>query len=163
MTNGLDSIIATLEQRGAAIERALSALREIGGAHPSASPAKPEASARNGLKRSSAVRKRMQEAQRLRWAKIKAESEPSIPTPPKASKPKRKLSAEGRKRIIAATKKRWALKRAEANAALEQAQAKKANRKKASAKSPKSAKQSPPPKKRQQKPPLPVEIPIEQL
>jgi hypothetical protein len=62
-------------------------------------------------KRSAAVRKRMAEAQKARWAKIKGESEPGAPEAPKA---KRQISPEGMKRIIAATKKRWRLKRAQA-------------------------------------------------
>jgi hypothetical protein len=65
-----------------------------------------------GKKRSAAVRKRMKEAQRLRWARIRGESgPPAMPEPPK---PKRRISAEGMKRIIAATKKRWRLQRAAA-------------------------------------------------
>jgi len=62
-----------------------------------------------GKKRSAAVRKRMKEAQRLRWAKIRGETAPAMPEP---SKPRRRISAEGMKRIIAATKKRWRLQRA---------------------------------------------------
>ena len=119
MTDGLAGIITLLEQRKTAIDRALMALREVGdttapGLTVPASIVKPEASARKGKKRSAAVRKRMKEAQRLRWAKIRGESEPA----PEAPKAKRKISPEGMKRIIAATKKRWALKRAEAKAGL---------------------------------------------
>jgi hypothetical protein len=76
------------------------------------SAATPEVPARKGKKRSAAVRKRMREAQRLRWAKIRGESEPAAPAIP--SKPKRRISAEGMKRIIAATKKRWRLQKAAA-------------------------------------------------
>jgi adenylate kinase len=76
----------------------------------------PEPSVPNGTpkKRSAAVRKRMAEAQRAKWAKIKGESEPAAPEAPKA---KRQISPEGMKRIIAATKKRWRLKRAQAGTA----------------------------------------------
>jgi hypothetical protein len=140
MTDGLASIITTLERQKAAIERALSALREVDGiptlgTRASASIAKPEPSERKGKKRSAAIRKRMQEAQRARWAKIKGGSEPEPepePEPvPEAPKAKRKISPEGMKRIIAATKKRWALKRAEGKAATKKTKAKKAGRKKA--------------------------------
>ena len=79
-----------------------------------ATPSAPEP-ARRG-KRSAAVRARMAEAQRKRWAAIKGESTPAKKAPAE-EKPKRKLSAEGRKRIIAATKKRWAAIRAAAAAA----------------------------------------------
>ena len=136
MTDGLASIITTLERQKAAIERALSALREVDGiptlgTRASASIAKPEPSERKGKKRSAAVRKRMQEAQRARWAKIKGGSEPEPEPVPEAPKAKRKISPEGMKRIIAATKKRWALKRAEGKAATKKTKAKKAGRKKA--------------------------------
>jgi len=60
-------------------------------------------------KRSAAARKRMAEAQRARWAKLKGESEPPATEAPK---PKRHISPEGMKRIIAATKKRWRLQKA---------------------------------------------------
>ena len=136
MTDGLASIITTLERQKAAIERALSALREVDGiptlgTRASASIAKPEPSERKGKKRSAAIRKRMQEAQRARWAKIKGGSEPEPEPVPEAPKAKRKISPEGMKRIIAATKKRWALKRAEGKAATKKTKAKKAGRKKA--------------------------------
>jgi hypothetical protein len=55
-------------------------------------------------KRSAAVRARMAEAQRKRWAAIKAPKEAAAKTAPK----KRKLSAAARKKISEATKKRWA-------------------------------------------------------
>jgi len=79
--------------------------------------ATPETPARKGKKRSAAVRKRMKEAQRLRWAKIRGESEPPAPAMPEPAKPKRRISPEGMKRIIAATKKRWRLQRAAAKSA----------------------------------------------
>jgi hypothetical protein len=58
---------------------------------------------------SAAARRRMAVAQKARWAKVRAASEPA------ASKPatrQRKLSVAGRKAISKAAKKRWALKRA---------------------------------------------------
>jgi hypothetical protein len=62
-------------------------------------------------KRSAAVRKRMAEAQKARWAKIKGESVSVSTEPPKA---RRQISEEGMKRIIAATKRRWRLQKAQA-------------------------------------------------
>jgi len=69
---------------------------------PEVSPAPTPARTRG--KRSAAVRARMAEAQRKRWAAIKAPKEAPAKTAPK----KRKLSAAARKRISDATKKRWA-------------------------------------------------------
>jgi hypothetical protein len=64
-----------------------------------------------------AARKRMREAQQLRWAKIKGESPASgakapTKTTAKSAKPKRGLTAEGRKALSIAMKKRWAAKKA---------------------------------------------------
>ena len=168
MTDGLTSIITTLERQRAAIERALSALREVGGV-PTSSPIGGQVSIRKGKKLSAAVRKRMQEGQRLRWARVRGKSEQRTSKAPEPSKPKRRISADGMKRIIAATKKRWALKRAEAKAALEKAVAKKTARKKAASVKPtKAVKKSAPKKKAAKKTSAAavggsVEIPIEQL
>src|SRR5262249_37093489 len=63
---------------------------------------------------SAASRQRMREAQRLRWAKVRGESEVSVPKTPEPEQPKRRISEEGMKRIIAATKKRWRLQKAAA-------------------------------------------------
>jgi hypothetical protein len=79
-----NSIIRELERRKAAINKALDALREIDDDVPewvvssrvpsSTSAATDEsASGRKGKKRSAAVRKKMAEAQRARWRKIKGE------------------------------------------------------------------------------------------
>jgi hypothetical protein len=54
----------------------------------------------------------MAEAQKLRYAKLKGETQPPTPVTPEPPKVKRKISAEGMERIIAATKRRWAAKRA---------------------------------------------------
>jgi hypothetical protein len=121
MTDSLNGIITQLERQKTAIERALAALREADAPAATATKvepaATPEAPVRKGRKRSAAVRKRMKEAQRLRWAKIRGQSESPAPVLPEPSKPKRQISAEGMKRIIAATKKRWRLQRAAAKSA----------------------------------------------
>ena len=57
-------------------------------------------------KMSAAVRKRIADAQRKRWAESKKATKPS--TAEAEPKPKRKLSEAGRAAIVAATKKRWA-------------------------------------------------------
>src|SRR5579863_2267933 len=115
MTDSLTGVINQLERQKTAIERALAALRGIEEIPKAGSATAPELSAGKGRKRSAAVRKRMKEAQRLRWAKIRGESE--LPAVPESSKPKRRISAEGMKRIIAATKKRWRLQKAAAKSA----------------------------------------------
>jgi hypothetical protein len=61
---------------------------------------------------SAAARQRMKEAQQLRWAKIRAESEPPATATQEPLKPKRKLSRAGRAAIVAALKKRWLEKKA---------------------------------------------------
>jgi hypothetical protein len=59
----------------------------------------------------SAVRKRIADAQRKRWAAMKEAS--GQPSTSERAKPKRKISAAGRKAIIEATRKRWAAFRAQ--------------------------------------------------
>ena len=63
---------------------------------------------------SAAARKRMREAQQLRWAKIKGEAAPAKKTAAKAARPKPKFSAAARKALSVAMKKRWAAKKAAA-------------------------------------------------
>jgi hypothetical protein len=60
--------------------------------------------------RSAETRSRMAEAQRRRWAEVKA----TTGTPEKkAGGKKRKMSAEGRRNIAEATRKRWEAYRAQ--------------------------------------------------
>ena len=80
-----------------------------GGSHETNSTL--EAPARKRKRFSAAARKRMKEAQRLRWAKIRGEAAPASKAA-EPVKPKRKLSKAGRARIVAALKKRWAAKKA---------------------------------------------------
>jgi integrase len=122
MARGLSGIIDQLERQKTAIERALTALRQIEGiAAPATAaavklPATAEAPTRKRRKFSAASRRKMALAQKARWAKIKGEIEPPSPRTPEPPKPKRRISAEGMKRIIAATKKRWRLQKAAARA-----------------------------------------------
>jgi len=71
-------------------------------------PAKPKR-----RKLSAASLKRMREAQKLRWARIRGES-PAAPakTPSKTAKGKGGITAAGRKALSIAMKKRWAAKKA---------------------------------------------------
>ena len=75
-------------------------------------------------------------AQKLRYAKLRGETEPPTPVTAEPPKAKRKISAEGMKRIIAATKERWRRQKAEAAGKSAPAPAKKAAVKKAVAKAP---------------------------
>ena len=87
----------------------------LSGGPTEAGAATPEAAPRKRKKLSAATRRRMREAQKRRYAKIRSQSEPPTPAAtPGPPAPKRRISAEGMKRILAANKKRWAVKRAEA-------------------------------------------------
>lgn len=61
---------------------------------------------------SAAARRRMSEAQKTRWARVRGETTGSSQSKAQSAKPKRRLSEEGRKAIIAATKRRWRLQKA---------------------------------------------------
>ena len=141
MTDSITTIITQLERQKTAIDRALTALRNIDTEPAMAPQIDPAVSPRVPTrKRSAAVRRKMALAQQARWAKLKGEVEqPPAPTPapPKA---KRQISPEGLQRIIAATKKRWRLQKAAAKAALANASPKKAEVKKAVAPVAKAAK-----------------------
>jgi hypothetical protein len=78
-----------------------------------------EAPAKGTRKRSAAVRQRMREAQKARWAKIRGDSAPAThatatKAAAKATRPKPHFSAAARKALSVAMKKRWAAKRAAA-------------------------------------------------
>jgi hypothetical protein len=109
MTNGLNEVIEKLEQQRTAIDRALAALREVGGVSVSAAAApvvrRGRAKRKGGM--TPEGRKRLSEALKKRWAVKRAASAVK-------SKAKRKggMTAEGRKRLSDALKKRWAVKRA---------------------------------------------------
>ena len=94
------------------LNQRIAELREMlnGGPAQLAAPAEPAPRKRRRL--SVAARRRIAEAQQLRWAKIRGESERAAPAARPAIKPKRRISPEGLKSIIAATKKRWRLQRA---------------------------------------------------
>jgi hypothetical protein len=104
----------------------------------------PEAATRKRSKFSAASRRKMALAQKARWAKIKGESEPAVPTTaPAAPKGRRrKISVAGRKAIAEATRNRCEAYRA-ANAQPGKAAAKKRAVKKAAAARKKTAKKSP--------------------
>jgi hypothetical protein len=108
----INAAIAGFTARKTHLNQRIAELREMlnGGPAQPAAPAEPAPRKRRRL--SVAARKRIAEAQRLRWAKVRGESKVVTPATTKATQPKRRISPEGLKRIIAATKKRWRLQRA---------------------------------------------------
>lgn len=118
MADGLSDVIWQLEQRKAAIERALEALRSLEGGAPAqeSSPRKgrmsPEGKQRliAALKRRWAARKRA-----AKRAAKKAAVAGLVATTPGPTPAKRKgggVTPEGRRRLAEAMKRRWAVKRA---------------------------------------------------
>jgi hypothetical protein len=108
----INAAIEGFKARKTHLNQRIAELREMlnGGPAQRAAPAEPAPRKRRRL--SVAARRRIVEAQKLRWAKIRGESERAAPAARTAIKPKRRISPEGLKRIIAATKKRWKLQRA---------------------------------------------------
>jgi hypothetical protein len=93
------------------IDSQIAELRAILPGGSAETTATPEA-APTKRKISAAARRRMALGQKARWATLRGESEPLVPTTPEPPKPKRKLSKAGRANIVAALKKRWAAKKA---------------------------------------------------
>ena len=126
MTNGLNEVIEQLEQQRTAIERALSALREVGGVGGSAAPSTGQAGA---AKRKGGMtpegRRRLSEALKKRWAAKRASShvraKASSHVRAKAKRKTGGMTPEGRKRLSEALKKRWAVKRAAKSAHVKKA------------------------------------------
>jgi CHASE3 domain sensor protein len=102
----ITAAIAGYESQKARIDQQIAELRAMlkGG------PAKTttlEITSPKRRKFSAAARRRMAEAQRARWAKIKGESKSLAPAKAPA-KTKRKISAAGRRAMAEASRKRWA-------------------------------------------------------
>jgi hypothetical protein len=112
----INAAIVGFEQEKLRIDTQIAELRAMldGGSTKPTPAARPEAPTVKRRKFSAAARRRMKEAQQLRWAKIRGQAEPSAAVTTKKSKPKRKLSKQGRANIVAAMKKRWAEKKASA-------------------------------------------------
>jgi hypothetical protein len=128
--------ISGFETQKAKIDHQIAELRTMldGGAAESTAPKTSEAPVVKRKKFSAAARKRMAEAQKLRYAKLKGETLPPSPVTPEAPKVQRKNSPEGMSRIIVATKKRWRRQKAEAAEASTPTPAKKAAVKKTATK-----------------------------
>jgi hypothetical protein len=110
----IEAAIGGFEAQKQRIDTQIAELRAMLNGVPMASdeeaPAKP-----TRRKFSAAARKRMREAQQLRWARIRGESaKPAAKSASKAAKPKGGITAAGRKALSVAMKKRWAAKKAAA-------------------------------------------------
>jgi hypothetical protein len=109
--NGIDNIIARLEDQKAAVERALEALRDFdqtGTVTPAKSTSK--APARKGGMTPEG-RRRLALAMKRRWAAKRTGAQAK-----KATTKKTGLSAAGRRKLAEAMKRRWAAKRTAAQA-----------------------------------------------
>jgi hypothetical protein len=123
MAGSLNEVVKKLEEQRAAIEKALTALRELEspGIAPADSPRRGRPPKRKGGM-TPAGRRRLSEALRARWAAKKAASavQPAkVAKPAKAARPaktkaKGGITAAGRKKLSEALKARWAAKRAAA-------------------------------------------------
>jgi hypothetical protein len=114
--NGIDNIIAQLEQQKAAVERALETLRDFDQTG-SVTPAKAtsKAAARKGGMTPEG-RRRLALAMKRRWAAKRTGAQAKKVTPRKATAKKIGLSAVGRRKLADAMKRRWAAKRTAAQA-----------------------------------------------
>ncbi len=128
----IEAAIAGFEGQKKSIDAEIAELRAIltGSSEPGADQAPAK---RKGRKLSAAAIKRMSEAQKLRWAKIRDESkaapEASVTKTARTARPKPHFSVGARKALSDDMKKRWAAQKA-ANGQSAPA-AKKAARKKA--------------------------------
>ena len=131
--------ILGFEQQKHHIDTKIAELRAMLPGGSAESAAIPEAAPRKRRKFSASARRRMKEAQQLRWAKIRGGSEPPAPATQEPPKAKRKLSKAGKAAIVAALKKRWAAKKAEAAKARQAANTRAATKKPATKKAAKNA------------------------
>ena len=106
--NNVENVISQLETQRSAIDRAISALREVAGKSPLA---KVTTQSRNGQPRkrhlSPEGRRRIIEATKRRWAAKRGDRTGTVSKSTAA--PRRgAMSPEGRRRLALAMKKRWA-------------------------------------------------------
>src|ERR1019366_4357577 len=109
----ISAAIQGFEGQKRQIDDQIAELRAMISGVPAQTAATPEEGAPRKRKTfSAATRRRMAEGQRLRYLKLKGETESPEPATPKPAKAKRKMSAAARKAIGAATRKRWAMQKA---------------------------------------------------
>ena len=107
----ISEILTQLKDERSKIEAAIAALEGLTGLNPQPEPPSPARRASGKRILSAAARKRISDAAKARWARVKGTATAKAATPATAPK-RRRLSKEGRARIIAATKARWARVRA---------------------------------------------------
>ena len=118
MTEGFDSILAQLEHKKTAIERALAALREVEGvAAPITTGSSSGAPAKRRGRPKGTGGNRRSEGQMKRWAAKKAALAAPLVASKKTAPRKPQFTPEGLQKLAEAMKKRWAVKRAAAKKA----------------------------------------------
>jgi len=106
--------IAGFEQQKRHMDEEIARLKGLlSGQRAGSSGTSAGAPTRKRRKLSADARRRMRDAQRARWARVRGETAGSPPAK-QSAKPKRRLSEAGRQAIIAATNKRWRLQKANA-------------------------------------------------
>lgn len=116
MADQLHGIITQLEQRKAAIERALEVLRNVDGAGETASASSATGPAKRTGGMTPAGRRRLSAALKKRWAAKKAAEAAAHTRSQKPARRKVRFTPEGRQRLAEAMKRRWAAKRTAAQA-----------------------------------------------
>jgi hypothetical protein len=111
--NIIEAAIVGFEHQKTQIDNQIAELQAMLPGGPAETAATPEAPARKRRKMSAAARKRIGDAVRARWARVRGDSEKPAPAP----KPKRKLSAAAKTKLVANLKKARAAKAAKAKAA----------------------------------------------
>ncbi|MGI8990507.1 MAG: hypothetical protein ACR2I2_13135 [Bryobacteraceae bacterium] len=112
--NELGGIIARLEQQKAALDRALSALRQVGGSDgsSSATSAQPKAAVTKTGGITPAGRRKLSEASRMRWAQKRAAQAEQERAEKNAAAAQKRRTTIARKKMSETMKQRWAAKRA---------------------------------------------------
>lgn len=110
----IEQMVAELRRERDRITQAIEAMEALtGSGAPSVSLSRPGAVApRGGARISAAGRKRIAEAARRRWAKIKA-AKVAKPAKPAKSAPARRMSPAARRRLSELAKARWAKRKKE--------------------------------------------------
>jgi hypothetical protein len=105
----IQGILAALHLERERLTQAIAALESIGSTHPSQRSATEAASSGRKRRVSAESRRRMAQAQRARWAKVKGQGTASQRSATANVTPiKRTMSASARRKIAAAQRARWA-------------------------------------------------------
>jgi hypothetical protein len=115
----IQSVMAQLRQEASRIEHAIAALTGLdsqparSGRPPKRSQAKP-ATGKKRFRMSPAARKRISEAMKQRWAKLKGKSAPKKAPASKKTTGRKPMSAAMRKKLSVMMRARWAERRKKA-------------------------------------------------